>query len=437
MAVGDLKKLLEETRDLLLVDTNWYRTFLDVQPHTYSNSVSNVKAEFIKEVGSALWEAHKDLFTKLIKEYVATLYNRIAKVSRSAYRIEEEPGSGPTKFTIHIYPKVMGTVGGLRKSGNTLVYDSIGSDPFKRIINVEKREALRPLLKEVNDFLGSDYTSSSFFDTGHTGLGVAEKQTYDALSKLKTNVEASEELSEIAKSSGVLARLKLTSKWLGPTKKSYTITVTDESHKGNRSKATSEKAFKANTQKVLEKILSNNKWATQKGSNSIVDAITISLNKAVKSSGGKVKNNKLQDKKSSGTVGTNINYKAAGTTYKTGGFVKKVTSGKIENTFDLSLINLLNSNLPAAVRANMGSPRLNNVSGRFSESVRIVGAETTPQGFPRLVYTYQRSPYDVFDTALGAEPWKNGFRDPKPLIDASIRDVARNLAIGRFYTKRL
>ena len=435
MAQGDLKKLIEDARDLLLVDTEWYRTFLDVQAHTYRNSVRNVKTELIKEIGQDFYEQNKKALDGHIKTYVSDLYIRIAKTKRSAYDIVERPGSNASSFIIDIIPKITGGVGNKRQSGNTIIYDSTGSDPFKRVIKDEKRKCLKPFIEAINNLTGSNFTSKSFLDTGHEGAGVAEKQVFNSLGELKLALDSREDLTSIAKSSGVLARLKLTSKWKGSSK-TTTITVTDESVRANRSKATKEKQFKATTKAALQKILNNTDWVRQKGSDSVIDALFADLSQTAKAAGAIVKNNKKANR-SAGSASATINYTASKTTTKDGGFSSKVTSGDVKNPqFDLSIIALINSRLPDAVRANMSEPRLVNRTGRFANSVKVIGVAQTPQGFPSLQYTYQRAPYDVFDTALGAEPWKQQGRDPKLLIDKSIRDVARQMAIGRFYTRR-
>ena len=37
----------------------------------------------------------------------------------------------------------------------------------------------------------------------------------------------------------------------------------------------------------------------------------------------------------------------------------------------------------------------------------------------------------------GSEPWATPERDPRKLIDGSIREIAARLAIGRFFTRRV
>jgi hypothetical protein len=103
----------------------------------------------------------------------------------------------------------------------------------------------------------------------------------------------------------------------------------------------------------------------------------------------------------------------------------------------LKLVVQFNSKLPQTVRRNMGTPKLNNITGRFANSAQVANVQLTPQGFPSVGYTYQKEPYQVFEDGVGAEPWANGQRDPRELIDKSIREIAAELAIGRIYTRRV
>ena len=104
------------------------------------------------------------------------------------------------------------------------------------------------------------------------------------------------------------------------------------------------------------------------------------------------------------------------------------------NTSPLKLMNLINAKLPQTVAQNMGSPALNYRSGRFASSTRVVDVTTTRKGFTSFGYTYMRNPYETFEpgNAQGSVE-----RDPRRLIDKSIREIAAELAIGRFYTRRV
>ena len=85
----------------------------------------------------------------------------------------------------------------------------------------------------------------------------------------------------------------------------------------------------------------------------------------------------------------------------------------------------------------MDPPALENKTGRFADSVKVTDIAQTPQGYPSIGYTYRKDPYQVFEDGVGAPPWANGQRDPRELIDKSIREIAIGYAIGRFYTRRL
>jgi hypothetical protein len=102
----------------------------------------------------------------------------------------------------------------------------------------------------------------------------------------------------------------------------------------------------------------------------------------------------------------------------------------------LQLLPMINSRLTDTVAKNMGSPRLNFRSGRFAQSAKVVNVEQTPQGFPSFVFDYERDPYDVFDRTLGRSPWNTPQRDPRALVDVSVREIVREMAIGRFFTRR-
>lgn len=102
----------------------------------------------------------------------------------------------------------------------------------------------------------------------------------------------------------------------------------------------------------------------------------------------------------------------------------------------LELLGLLNQKLPETVRKNMQEPGLVNRSGTFADSVKVTEIAQTPKGFPSIGYTYRRDPYQVFEEGSSGN-WSNGYRDPRDLIDKSIRELAAQFAIGRFYTRRV
>ena len=103
----------------------------------------------------------------------------------------------------------------------------------------------------------------------------------------------------------------------------------------------------------------------------------------------------------------------------------------------LRLIGVINQRLPDTVRKNMNAPALQNQTGRFAESVKLTDVIRTPKGMPSFGYTYQKSPYQIFEVGTGEAPWATPERDPRKLIDRSIRELAAQFALGRFYTRRV
>jgi hypothetical protein len=84
----------------------------------------------------------------------------------------------------------------------------------------------------------------------------------------------------------------------------------------------------------------------------------------------------------------------------------------------------------------MGSPRLNFRTGRFANSVRVTDIGQTKVG-QSIGYTYQTNPYQVFEMGKGRDPWSTPDRDPRPLIDMSIRQIMTQYTTKRFTTRRV
>ena len=104
---------------------------------------------------------------------------------------------------------------------------------------------------------------------------------------------------------------------------------------------------------------------------------------------------------------------------------------------NLQLLTLLKAKLPQTVAENMGPPGLEYRTGRFASSVKPTDVVNTAQGYPSIGYTYQRNPYQVFEMGAGDSRWANSDRDPRKVIDLSIREIAAQLVVGRLYTRRV
>lgn len=115
-----------------------------------------------------------------------------------------------------------------------------------------------------------------------------------------------------------------------------------------------------------------------------------------------------------------------------------VTTSKNQKTAmsPIALAALINAKLPDEVASKMGAPRLDNRSGRFASSARVTDVSITTQGFPSIGYTYRKDPYQVYEVGSGTR-FSDSQRDPRPLIDASIRSIAAQFLTGRLYTRRI
>lgn len=111
-------------------------------------------------------------------------------------------------------------------------------------------------------------------------------------------------------------------------------------------------------------------------------------------------------------------------------------NNKQSNINQVDILRRLNQNLNRVVTANMKYPALESRTGRFASSVKATSVLVTPQGFPSIGYTYQKNPYQVFELGQGGKRWATRERDPRAIIDKSIRQIVADYAVGRFYTRR-
>lgn len=187
--------------------------------------------------------------------------------------------------------------------------------------------------------------------------------------------------------------------------------------------------------------------ATLPGSSTLIQKVSAaSIKPLVEIKGGKVKVSATIDPKK-------VKLKSKGrpsvknSTSKRGSFKKKqgksgtvargrVTKAKQSTVSMAALIGLMNARINNVVANNMGDPRLENRTGTFASSVRVTDIVTTRKGFPSIGYTYQKDPYQVYESTSGSR-FASIERDPRTLIDSSIREIAAELAIGRIYTRRV
>lgn len=196
-----------------------------------------------------------------------------------------------------------------------------------------------------------------------------------------------------------------------------------------------EKAIKRYVEKEGLEILPGSQTIIENAVNAALfqTVTTLTKSKNVKEKGKKVKHKGRKRK--------NVSVKEA---YAARKMQKSTKRGKAArnvrqtvSSSPLRLIGLINKKLPDTVRKNMNAPALQNRTGRFAESVKLTEVVETPKGFPSFGYTYQRNPYQRFEIGTGEPPWATPERDPRKLIELSIREIASQFAIGRFYTRRV
>lgn len=293
--------------------------------------------------------------------------------------------------------------------------------------------------------------SQGFLDLGHReGSEVAKEQVRSASAKIynqftSKRTKAGKVPAEAYKTLGFdLSALKKDLEELSK------IEVSIESAATNRNTA-EEKELKEELRKTIKNALEklNTNPAEFEGSDS---RIQIDRKRIIKSFKDGLKKNKKAKQKH---TNTKIN-KSSGKPQKKSFGGKKHKKGKqrvaslgfnIANfqakeseprqTSQLRLMSLINQKLPSQVLSNMKPPRLENRTGRFAASARVTEITTTKQGFTSIAFTYEKNPYQVFEQGAGKAPWASEDRDPRKIIDQSIREIAKELIAERFYTRRV
>jgi hypothetical protein len=187
-------------------------------------------------------------------------------------------------------------------------------------------------------------------------------------------------------------------------------------------------------------------FATMEGSTPFVDAASAIIFNNVapkkKRKGTKVQGTRKKSirERSKASSKSNIPSEREVTVVRDSGINRNRIAGlaTTRKQFDpLQMIGLINGKLSQIVRKNMRPPGLQNQTGNFASSVQIKDVSKTRQGYLSFGYTYEKDPYQVFEVGTGSAPWATPGRDPRKLIDKSIREIAAQMALGRFYTRRL
>jgi len=308
---------------------------------------------------------------------------------------------------------------------------------------------------------GESSKTAEGFHIGHGELGTAVSATKASavgtiLSNAKKrhgeNFQGAEELSRALEEYQETLELKISLEHhqevtaTGKFTKNYTPVLSAQfvgGEKGNALDSIDETSALLTLKNAVKKV--RNDILEQKGSPSAKDAIEAVLmhkfskelksQKNVKIKGAKPKSRVV----SKGSAEAKVKKKMASKVPVIRGTLRDPKTGRFvsRSKSPINLVAMINAKLPQTVAKNMGTPKLNYQTGRFAYSTKVVNAIETPTGMPSFGYTYQRDPYQVFEMGLGVPPWATPDRDPRLIIDQSIREIAATMALGRLSTRRV
>lgn len=405
--------------------------------------VDQLEGKYARKGGQRLSLSPEEV--KQIKKASIDYFNNIKKEvyteSSGAFKVDTL-FSGPTSFRVRIESV----------SGNASV--------FRNFISKVRREPLKQLRKQVYETLrdsgkmnaevrsrvfGTSQTSGGLLDPGHAiGTSITENRIGSYILDLEAMAKSSSRRSTKGTNPlmDVVAAVKNNPRLDHLKSINFSVVYVGEQgvdHNRN-AQAVQEQILINSLRKQIKQAVETTDWGNFRTSSSGNEMISSRLIQTAKKRGAKVSNNKkldLKNTKAKGTIkqtlevsgtndrGVNISTKE-----------KSFESSTSEARNWSSLLPIINTKLTPRVMSNMKFPSLVNRTGTFAGSAKVVAVETTREGFPSFVYNYERDPYDVFDRTLGRAPWNTPERDPKAIIDKSLREILRELAIGRFYTRR-
>jgi hypothetical protein len=203
--------------------------------------------------------------------------------------------------------------------------------------------------------------------------------------------------------------------------------------------------LKAAINKAIKEILDNTDWTGAEASPSVIKYVTKEIDRAIdggeqnttthKSSSKKVKKKKKAARKVR-AIPTLASVRAAG--QKAVNAAKKaVVTSRLQDprgrfTSLISTTSIINSLLYGAMKNNMTPPALQFRTGRLASSAKVTKMSFTREGQLTAFYTYMKRPYQTFERG---HKQGNEFRDPRRLINKSIREVARMYIHKKFELK--
>lgn len=374
--------------------------------------------------GADLTENQKRRISELCKEFAQNCYIYAKQAAGSNFHVEIISGGG-TEYTLRV---------------NQLTKPSPKNNAYEFIRDKILVPAKGTLMNQLNTLLKLNLQrkgpgAERFFNVGHV-QAVSEVTAGLAIQTLQSeirNIEIKRQVGNIAQE---FLRFDLTSKFTALGNPEFTkefehrvAYVKPQSEVGNATQSDYEGALLNQVRQAIEKVIKENpSWAEQESSDSLITVIAKDLMATAKKHGAKVSGNTTKNTKSNkASAEIKKPVKSIGVAAKIGPMLGPGEQQDSGAGISLrSLIPMLNQRLPEIVRSNMGqSGRLVNRTGRFAESTEIVDIGDNAV----ISYSYMRRPYEVFEG--------HPSRDPRPLIEMSIRELAAGLVEQRFNMRRV
>jgi len=334
----------------------------------------------------------------------------------------------------------------------TLDKDMFIVSSFSRSITTIKNTMLKTLVRSgaIQESDRADISQNLHKGHGSRGNAVSQVQIATSVSALDDatkklllyNLEGAFKEGKLGEDDFALQQIKrlvtdghniVTKK--GKLNANYVSVIAFQIGSGNIKDSKQEKAVKSVYRKFISELTPD--MLDMKGSPSLKDktrALVTDKFKGKKNVKVSAKSVKMSTKTKSKGKGSKTGSKVAisAITLRTRKAKRRATNSAAARP--LQMMMMINKELPKTIKANMETPALNNRTGRFAESVKVVDAVKTRQGFPSFGYTYQKNPYQTFEPGFAQGSPE---RDPRALISRSIREIAVEFAIGRLYTRRL
>jgi hypothetical protein len=430
------------------------RKVVNTLAHIYEINLKELQDEVTNQVAGTY--STKAATRVEINTYRQTVINKACeKYFKSVVSEMKKPRKGfnteilintPTHFSVRI-----------EGSGNSSVFstfiDRARSLPLKQLRDSLSIDLLLEEDESVNSriqgYMKNDVRIGGLLDIGHQeGFSIADKRVQNLLEKLELKVKATSKRQTKTESPllRILAEVKTNPRVQVLKEISFKaeVRVREQGVDSNR-RVQSKQEFQLinSIKKQFKALIEKEDWGNFSTSPSAIDITRGSILESARKAGFKVKKTNSETKKKSGyTTSKQVKKSTTVTKEKDSGVKVSRKSGnrnqpeRPQTRNWLQLLPMINSRLTDIVAKNMNSPRLNFRTGRFAQSARVVNVEQTPQGFPSFVFDYERNPYDVFDRTKGRSPWNTPQRDPRALVDVSVRQIVREMAIGRFFTRR-